>query len=68
MEIFLDILDANGSGDVASTIKDYLDNFNYVPRFGTVVLLLSKTEKESAKEVWKRVGVENVAGAWRGIV
>jgi hypothetical protein len=38
-------------------VREYLENFARVPRFGTVVLFLSRKEKDIAKEVWGRLGV-----------
>jgi hypothetical protein len=38
--------------------------FSKVPRFKTVVLFMSKEEKELAKQVWEGVSVRNGGAAW----
>jgi hypothetical protein len=39
-----------------------LDYVVLVPRFTTIFLFLSKSEKEVVKEVWKMLGVETFEG------
>jgi RNA polymerase II-associated protein 3 len=38
--------------------------FSKVPRFKTVVLLMSTKEKMLVKAVWQKVGVRNGYAAW----
>lgn len=38
-------------------VREYMENFAKVPRFGTVVLFLSRKEKDLVKQVWGRLGV-----------
>jgi RNA polymerase II-associated protein 3 len=45
-------------------MRQYMAVFSKVPRFSTVVLFMSKKEKELAKEVWDKLGVRNGGAAW----
>jgi len=45
-------------------MRQYMAMFSKVPRFSTVVLLMSKKEKERAMEVWEKMGVRNGGAAW----
>lgn len=46
-----------GVSERKSVIREYLDYFETVPRFETVVLFLSRKEKEVARDVWESLGV-----------
>ncbi|KIM78520.1 hypothetical protein PILCRDRAFT_591682 [Piloderma croceum F 1598] len=50
--------------DNRARMRQYMAMFSKVPRFSTVVLLMSKKEKEKAKEVWDKMGVRNGGAAW----
>ena len=39
------------------TIRDYLEYFGRIPRFETVILFLSRKEKEIVKDVLEKLGV-----------
>jgi len=41
-----------------------MENFTKIPRFNTLVLFLSRAEKEVAKQVWTLLGVGQPEGAW----
>ncbi|KAJ2922436.1 hypothetical protein H1R20_g14653, partial [Candolleomyces eurysporus] len=48
-------------------VRSFLDYVVLVPRFTTIFLFLSKSEKEVVREVWKMLGVESFEGepgAW----
>ncbi|RXW14140.1 hypothetical protein EST38_g11716, partial [Candolleomyces aberdarensis] len=48
-------------------VRSFLDYVVLVPRFATIFLFLSKSEKEVVREVWKMLGVESFEGepgAW----
>ncbi|KDR82368.1 hypothetical protein GALMADRAFT_237649 [Galerina marginata CBS 339.88] len=49
-------------------IKAYLTNFAHIPRFGTLVLFLSRKEKEVARGVWEALGVSPMGDVWKGVV
>ncbi|RDB15279.1 RNA polymerase II-associated protein 3 [Hypsizygus marmoreus] len=57
------------TGENASKVREYMDAFARVERFGTVVLFLSRAEKEVAREVWEGLGVtkEDVGRLWRPV-
>ena len=50
--------------DNRARMRQYMAMFSKVSRFSTVVLLMSKEEKERAKEVWDKMGVRNGGAAW----
>lgn len=60
LEVFLAVLHAN----TRDKIQEYMDNLARIPRFGTLVLFLSKQEKEVARDVWRGLGVERPTGVW----
>jgi RNA polymerase II-associated protein 3 len=72
MEIFLATLEVTkGDDDSAAKriiIKEYMENFARIPRFNTLVLFLSKSEKLLAKSVWMAVGVDQHTGMWNGVI
>ena len=45
-------------------IRAFMFSLTQVPRFRTVVMFLSRQEKELAKGVWEGVGVRNGGGWW----
>ncbi|CAA7269109.1 unnamed protein product [Cyclocybe aegerita] len=62
---FLAALNAAGEDPgIKQRVNEYLDNFAKVPRFGTLVLFLSKDEKMLAKQVLSLVGLEKPTGVW----
>ncbi|KAL0960856.1 hypothetical protein HGRIS_005872 [Hohenbuehelia grisea] len=66
LETFLAVLDSQPN-DTKGLITEYLEAFPKVPRFSTVLLFLNAKEKSVAKEVWKRLGVQNPAPSWKAI-
>lgn len=63
VEVFLNILKSEGVE--AEAIRDYMNALTRVPRFGTVLLFLSRKEKDVAREVCVRVyGDTEGKGAW----
>lgn len=69
METFLATLDVKKADlRIKSTIREYMENFARIPRFNTLVLLLSKSEKALATSVWTAVGVDQPTGMWNGVV
>ena len=57
LETFKYILENNSGRDVKESVKTYLLNMARVPRFTTIVLFMSKDEKQLVKEVWDGVAV-----------
>lgn len=55
LETFKAVLENAPAAEVKEGVKTYLLNFARVPRFTTVVLFMSKTEKQLVKEVWDGV-------------
>jgi hypothetical protein len=53
--------------EVKQRVLAYMDSFAKVPRFGTVVLFLSKAEKEVAKRVWDLLGIDKPVGVWGSV-
>jgi len=53
--------------EVKQRVLAYMDSFAKVPRFGTVVLFLSKAEKDVAKRVWDLLGIDKLAGVWGSV-
>ncbi|KAF8158543.1 hypothetical protein B0H34DRAFT_709282 [Crassisporium funariophilum] len=65
METFLRTVDvSNGNPGIKRVVADYMENFEKIPRFGTLLLFLSKTEKVVAKQVLTVLGVEKPTGIW----
>ncbi|KAG6914479.1 hypothetical protein DXG01_017029 [Tephrocybe rancida] len=64
LKVFQEVLKASRSD--AETLREYMDAFTKVERFGTVVLFLSRAEKEVARGLWEGLGVtkEGVAKVW----
>lgn len=60
LDVFLAVLNAN----TREKIQEYMDNLARIPRFGTLVLFLSKQEKEVARDVWRGLSVERPTGVW----
>ena len=68
MQCFMAILDAKeGDSRIKTIVREYMENFARVPRFNTLILLLSKNEKALAQSVWTAVGVDQ-PDMWSGIV
>ncbi|KXN83111.1 Translocon at the outer membrane of chloroplasts 64, partial [Leucoagaricus sp. SymC.cos] len=68
LEVFLLVLSSLPTADNLNMIKEYMDNLAQVPRFTTLVLFLSGSEKAIAKEVWRKLGVQGIApGAWKSL-
>lgn len=59
---------ATASAEVAMQdrvhMREYMAFFARVPRFSFVVMFMSASEKEIAKEVWEGLGVRNGGAAW----
>ncbi|KAF9473430.1 hypothetical protein BDN70DRAFT_899772 [Pholiota conissans] len=67
LDVFLTLLTAHpGDTALSSKVLEYMQNLARIPRFGTLVLFLSKPEKEVAKGVWGLLGVEP-AGSWKAV-
>ena len=63
METFLATLEVTkGDPRVKTIIQDYMENFARIPRFNTLVLFLSKSEKSLAESVWKAVDIDQPTG------
>lgn len=68
IELFIDVVKANADDQAtADAIRTYLVGFENVPRFGTVLLFLSETEKARIREIWKLLGVQTLAGVWSSL-
>ncbi|KAI0920035.1 hypothetical protein AcV7_006045 [Taiwanofungus camphoratus] len=63
---FLDVLRAlDGQEQVKALVKAYMLNLARVPRFSTVVLFMSPSERVLVKDIWALVGPgEERRGAW----
>lgn len=52
-------------------VREYLETLGRVERVGTVILFLSRREKEVAREAWEAVGVargdSDAGGVWKSI-
>lgn len=69
METFLATLEVTkGDSRVKAIIQEYMDNFARIPRFNTLVLFLSKSEKSLAKRVWMGVDIDQPKGMWSGVI
>ena len=69
METFLATLEVTkGDSRVKTIIQEYMENFARIPRFNTLVLFLSKSEKSLAKNVWIAVDVDQPTGVWSGVI
>jgi hypothetical protein len=69
METFLARLEVTkGDSRVKTIIQEYMENFARIPRFNTLVLFLSKSEKSLAKSVWMAVDVNQPTGIWSGVI
>lgn len=68
LETFLAILDlTKGDSGVKAIVQEYMENFARIPRFNTLVLLLSRSEKALAKSVWIAVDIQP-KGLWSGVM
>jgi len=63
LQTFLATLDQNPSQ--RDGVREYMDGLANVPRFSTVLLLLTNPEKDCARRVWEKVGVDQVNATWR---
>ena len=69
MEIFLATLEVTkGDSTAKRIVREYMENFARIPRFNTLVLFLSKSEKLLAKSVWKAVDVDERTVMWNGVI
>ena len=68
METFLEVTKDDDSRAKKTTIQEYMENFARIPRFNTLLLFLSKSEKKLAKSVWMAVDVDQPTGVWSCIV
>ena len=80
LDVFLKVLqyisaNPNDDNPEKAKVHEYLTVLASVPRFNTLILFLSKPEKELSKEVWAQLGINDAAGVedskvrgvWRGI-
>jgi hypothetical protein len=68
LENFLAILSTTKDlTDIKRRMLGYMKSLADVPRFGTVVLFLSRKEKQLAKQVWELLGEEQPSGGWRSV-
>ncbi|KAF9561099.1 hypothetical protein CPC08DRAFT_707668 [Agrocybe pediades] len=77
LDIFLEVLKPLPEHEttVRAQVLSYLHALSAVPRFGTLLLFLSKPEKVLAREVWALLGVsgpegvqdDKVRGVWKGV-
>ncbi|KAF6744455.1 hypothetical protein DFP72DRAFT_928776 [Ephemerocybe angulata] len=56
--------------DTQIAIKSFLEFLPIVPRFNTIYLFLSKSEKAVVREVWNRLGIEaeEMEGIWAALL
>jgi hypothetical protein len=57
LELFREMVRIDTGAERKSVIGEYLDHFTHVPRLETVVLFLSRKEKDVARDVWESLGV-----------
>lgn len=61
---FLHVLRSpNANQQVKEDVKQYMSSLSRVPRFNFVLMLLSRSEKDTARQVWSEVG----GGTWDGL-
>jgi len=65
LETFLAILDRDSG--VKTIVQEYMESFERISRFNTLVLLLSRSEKALAKSVWIAVDIQP-KGLWSGVM
>lgn len=69
VDVLQEMVSSNMSNPhLKQTVKQSLTAFGSVPRFGTLLMFLSKEEKGKVIELWKSVGVEHVEGPWKSVV
>jgi len=68
METFLEVTKDDDSQAKRTTIREYMENFAKIPRFNTLLLFLSKSEKKLANSVWMAVDVDQPTGLWSVVV
>ncbi|KAG6815326.1 hypothetical protein H0H87_002938 [Tephrocybe sp. NHM501043] len=66
LAVFQEVLDASRGEKEKEMVREYMDAFGKVERFGTVALFLNRTEKAVAKGVWEALGVAktDLARVW----
>ncbi|KIM35927.1 hypothetical protein M413DRAFT_449556 [Hebeloma cylindrosporum] len=57
----------DGGKQFKNIITQYMEHFTKIPRFSTLVLFLSRAEKDVAKQVWTLLGVGQPEGAWHSV-
>lgn len=68
LHTFVAVLSSSeGGSEIKQRVLAYMNSFANVPRFGTVVLFLSASEKEVAKKVWDLLGVGKPVGVWSSV-
>jgi len=67
LETFLAVLATGKDAELKKQVLAYVENFSKVQRFETVVLFLSKAEKEVANQVWCLLGVDRPTGVWKSV-
>ena len=60
--------DSRATTTTKTIIHEYMENFARIPRFNTLLLFLSKSEKMLAKRVWMAVDVDKPTGVWSGVI
>ena len=69
METFLATLEGTKGDSRAKTIiQEYMENFARIPRFNTLLLFLSKSEKSLARSVWMALDIDQPTGMWSGVM
>ncbi|KAG5644906.1 hypothetical protein DXG03_007458 [Asterophora parasitica] len=67
LTVFQDVVTIHSNtADTKTTVREYLDGFAKVERFGTVLLFLSRAEKAVARGVWETLeaGKEEAGRVW----
>jgi hypothetical protein len=54
----------DGGAKFKKIVTQYIENFTKIPRFNTLILFLSRPEKEAGKHMWTLLGVDQPVGAW----
>jgi hypothetical protein len=58
----------SANSHVKNTVKRCLDAFATVPRFGTLLMFLSRAEKEKVAALFKSIDVETVDNVWKAVL
>ena len=67
LTVFRAVLTAcDGDENIRGTVRAYVEALSRIPRFGTLVLFLSRAEKEDARSVFSALEV-TPTGAWQAV-